>query len=97
MIDQIYYSHDMPQGTATNKFEGNRQPISELQEQLKTLSQENERLKTALIQSVAVIKALHNVGASRFKSKEVVEEIWVTYYEHEHAPELKIIREILNN
>lgn len=54
---------------------------------------ENEVLKKALIQAEEVIKLWHNTGVVKHKSKEVVEEIWATYYTH--APEMKIIREVL--
>lgn len=52
-----------------------------------------EKLLTVLKQSVEVIKQWHNAGAVRYKSKEVIEEIWHLYYEN--APEMREIREAL--
>lgn len=66
---------------------GNRQPISQIE-------QENKRLKAALTQSVELIKQWRQKSAaSSGKSKEIIEEIWLEYYDH--SPEMKTVREIL--
>lgn len=57
------------------------------------VNKENKQISDALSKSVEVIKEWHNMGASRFKSREVIEEIWHIYYKN--APEMKLIREAL--
>lgn len=67
--------------------EGNRQPLSQLQ-------QENQRLKAALTQSIELIKIWKGKAiASSGKSKEIIEEIWLEYFEN--SPDMVVIREVL--
>lgn len=92
--------------------EGNRQPLSQLQQELKEakiklenysfpldmeiseLKQENERLKAALTQSIELIKIWKGKAiASSGKSKEIIEEVWLEYYDH--SPDMIVIREVL--
>lgn len=82
--------------------------IENIKEQNKELLKSLELLKTpddyrsntsiltaALQQAVERIKEWRTkAAASSGKSKEVIEEIWHTYFGH--APEMKMIREVLN-